>query len=488
MTAFATLVLASVALLSAPGAAGRAWRAEAVEPIRSLIVTGRNNHNWRYTSRVHKETLEATGRFNVDITDDPPATLGDPAKANRYSLFVLDYNGARWGEPAETNFVRAVRGGAGVVIIHAANNAFAGWSDYERMCALMWIDGQTSHGTFHEFDVRYTDKAHPITRGLRGMAKHPDELYHNMIRMQGSGFDVLATAFSSPESRGSGKDEPMALVLGFGDGRVFHTALGHVWEGQDTTKRSISDPQFRVLLCRGAEWAATGSVTIESWRDTRPHNTLTAEEKAAGWTPLFDGRSPGFFRGFRQEGFPPKGWVVEEADGAGALRHVAGAGGGDIVTREQYSDFEFACEWKVAPGGNSGIFYRVKEIEEAGGATYRTGPEMQVLDNAGHADGKNPKTSAGSLYGLVACGHDVIRPAGEWNSVRIVVKGDHVEHWANGSKVVEYSLAEPGWSVMLKGTKFEAWPRFGREKSGHIALQDHGDDVWYRDIKVRRLD
>jgi hypothetical protein len=173
---------------------------------------------------------------------------------------------------------------------------------------------------------------------------------------------------------------------------------------------------------------------------------------------------------------------VETTDGAPALRHVAGQAGGDIITRDQYGDFEFACEWKVAPGGNSGIMYRVQEVEDA---TYRTGPEMQVLDNAAHADGKNPRTSAGALYGLIAPQHDLVRPAGEWNSVRIVAKGDTIEHWINGFKAVEYSLAEPGWAAMLKGTKFESWPRFGRETGGHIALQDHGDDVWYRNLKVR---
>lgn len=486
MTASVSILLASAAVVPLLAvSAARAGRAPAGEAIRALIVTGQNNHNWRYTSRVHADTLAATGRFAVDITDDAAATLGEQSKAAAYSLFVLDYNGPRWGEPAESNFLNAVRDGAGVVIIHASNNAFVGWEDYERMCALMWVEGKTGHGKFHEFDVRYTDKAHAVTRGLADMAGHPDELYHNLINTRSSDFHLLAKSFSTTESGGTGRDEPMALVLAYGKGRVFHTPLGHVWTGNHDQKRSISDPQFRVLLCRGAEWAATGAVALgDAWRDSRAHNTLSPEEEAAGWTLLFDGDSTGGFRGFRQDVFPAKGWAVETTDGSPAIKHVAGQGGGDIVTREQYGDFEFACEWKVAPGGNSGIMYRVLEAEDA---SYRTGPEMQVLDNAGHADGKNPKTSAGALYGLVACQHDLIRPAGEWNSVRIVARGHHIEHWVNGFKAVEYSVTEPGWTQMLKGTKFESWPRFGRETSGHIALQDHGDDVWYRNIKVRPL-
>src|SRR5690606_31698603 len=207
----------------------------------------------------------------------------------------------------------------------------------------------------------------------------------------------------------------MAIVLRFGDGRVFHTPLGHVWTNAPETKRSISDPPFKALLARGAEWAATGEVTLGTrWADLREHNTLTEQERAEGWILLFDGRSlPERLRGFRQESMPSAGWVVEE----GTLRHVAGQGGGDLVTTDQFADFEFACEWKVAPGGNSGIMYRCTEDK---GYAWETGPEMQILDNLGHRDGGEPRTSAGALYGLYACEHDVARPAGEWNHARIV--------------------------------------------------------------------
>ena len=118
---------------------------------------------------------------------------------------------------------------------------------------------------------------------------------------------------------------------------------------------------------------------------------------------------------------------------------------------------------------------------------WETGPEMQILDNERHADGKSPLTSAGSLYALIACGHDVIRPAGEWNSARIVVRGSHVEHWMNGWKVVDYELDSPAWKELVAKSKFNSMPAFGTLASGGITLQDHGDDVWFRNLKVLRL-
>ncbi len=470
----------AVIALSVAAAAAGAY-AQTGEPlIRALLLTGENNHHWRYTSRLHEDTLEATGLFDVDVADDAASALQDAAGLARYQLLVLDYNGKPWGEQAQANFVKAVEGGTGLVVIHASNNAFPGWKEYEEMVGLLWREG-TGHGRFHSFDVEYKDTSHPITRELTDMAAHPDELYHDLKNPQGSRFQVLATAFSDPESGGVGSDQPIAIVLEYGKGRIFHTPLGHVWEEQNEQKRSVSDPQFRLLLARGAEWAATGDVSLGAeFRDARPHNMLSEAERAAGWRLLFDGATTEHFRGFKREGMPEQGWVVED----GTLRHEAGKGGGDLITRDQYGSFEFACDWKVAPGGNSGIMYR---STEDGAATYTTGPEMQILDNAGHNDGKNTSTSAAALYAMIPAQHDVIRPAGEWNSVRILVDGDRVEHWANGWKVLEYRLNSPEWDELVKGSKFKDWPDFGRKARGHIALQDHGDDVWFRNIKVRPL-
>ena len=466
---------AATCLVAAGAAAGQDGRA-----IPTLLLTGASNHNWRYTSRLHEDTLEATKHFDVTISDDPAAALADAEALKRYRLIVLDYNSdERWPAAAEKNLVDAVRGGTGLVAIHSADNAFKGWAEYEAMLGLVWREG-AGHGKFHPFAVRYVDIEHPVSAGMNDMVFHPDELYHGLSNPQKVKVRYLAAAFSDAETGGTQQDEAMAIAVQFGAGRVFATPLGHVWEQAEETKASISDPQFKILLCRGAEWAATGAVTQGAeWEDVREHNTNPLGGPGP-WTLLFDGSSTAAWRGYKEEGFPASGWVVE----GGTLHHPAGTSGPDLVTREEYGDFEFECQWKVAAGGNSGIMYRVGE---GGDATYVTGPEMQVLDNARHPDAKNTKTSAGALYGLVACGLDVARPAGEWNSARIVVSGNHVEHWLNGWKVAEVELNSPAWDALVKGTKFEEWKEFGRLPRGHIALQNHGDDVWYRDLRVRAL-
>lgn len=207
-------------------------------------------------------------------------------------------------------------------------------------------------------------------------------------------------------------------------------------------------------------------------------NSLTAWEKERGWTLLFDGKTTQGWRGFRQQGVPA-GWQVVD----GALTRVGG--GGDLITVDQYDSFELALEWKVAEGGNSGIMFRVSEAAEE---TYHTGPEYQVLDNARHADGRNPLTSAGSCYGLYAPIKDATRPAGSWNAARLIVNGNVVEHWLNDVRVVRYELLSADWEKRVAGSKFNEWPKYGRIPRGHIALQDHGDRVSYRNIRIRPLD
>ncbi|HEX6992894.1 MAG TPA: DUF1080 domain-containing protein [Gammaproteobacteria bacterium] len=206
-------------------------------------------------------------------------------------------------------------------------------------------------------------------------------------------------------------------------------------------------------------------------------NTLTDAERGVGWVLLFDGRSLAGWRGYNRPDLP-EGWAVRD----GALARVGP--GGDIITESQYGDFELALEWKVAAGGNSGIFYRVEEGHER---IYQSAPEMQVVDDAGHRDGQDPLTSAGANYGLYPAPGGVVRPAGEWNEARIVAVGDHVEHWLNGVKVVEYVLGSREWEERVAASKFAAWPAYGRARRGHIGLQDHGDPVWFRNVKIRSI-
>ncbi|MDE2762722.1 MAG: DUF1080 domain-containing protein [Gemmatimonadota bacterium] len=231
---------------------------------------------------------------------------------------------------------------------------------------------------------------------------------------------------------------------------------------------------------RGGDGGADGG-RVPGTREAREETAveeLTPEEEAAGWRLLFDGTLDAW-RGYRRED-APAGWSAVD----GTLAFTPGADGGTLITRERFGDFELALEWKVAEGGNSGVFYRATEAERA---PYWTGPELQVLDNAGHPDGRVPETSAGANYALHAPVADVTRPAGEWNRVRIVVRGARVEHWMNRVKVVEYELWTDEWRAAVAATKFAEWPAYGMAEAGHIGLQDHGDPVWYRNIRIREF-
>ena len=244
------------------------------------------------------------------------------------------------------------------------------------------------------------------------------------------------------------------------------------------TKRGL----LRPLLVTGLGIAA-GTVGCAAQTKTgapasaESMNALTARERASGWRLLFDGQTTAGWRGYRQAD-APAGWKVEN----GALTRAGD--GGDLVSNDEFASFELALEWKVASGANSGIMYRVTE---AGEHSYESGPEMQVLDDARHPDGKSRLTAAGADYGLYPSPEGVVRPAGEWNAVRILVKGNHVEHWLNGVKVVEYELASPDLERRVQDSKFREWPIYGRAAKGRIALQDHGDWVAYRNIKIREL-
>ena len=182
------------------------------------------------------------------------------------------------------------------------------------------------------------------------------------------------------------------------------------------------------------------------------------------------------WRGYKKDAVPAN-WV--EQDGA---IYLTKGGGGDLITREQYASFDLTMEWKISPKGNSGIMYHVAETD---GPTYFTGPEMQVLDNA--VAGGDLLHSAGADYALHAPEADNSKPVGQWNAARILVQGPHVEYWLNGVQQCSYELWSEDWSARVKASKFAQWPGFGLEKAGHIALQDHGNPVWYRAIRIRRL-
>lgn len=239
-------------------------------PVRALILTGRNNHDWRSTTPYLKEILESSGRFQVRVNEEPwrltKEALGD------VDVLLLDYNGPRWGRQAEEAVAGFVRSGGGLVVIHGASYAFGEmeiladkhqrtgrfeppWTEYGEMTGVTWTNGppRSGHGKRHQFKVEFVDRNHPIARGLPPSFTIDDELYHRLVFKPG--VHVLARAFDAPEIGGTGNFEPVLWTLRFGRGRVFHTTLGH-----DT--KAMAAPGFRATLARGAEWAATGRVTL----------------------------------------------------------------------------------------------------------------------------------------------------------------------------------------------------------------------------------
>jgi hypothetical protein len=219
-------------------------------------------------------------------------------------------------------------------------------------------------------------------------------------------------------------------------------------------------------------------------------NTLTAKEKKDGWKLLFDGQTTTGWRGANKKAFPEKGWEVEN----GELVVQASGGddsrrGGDIVTTENYDNFELVFDFKLTPGANSGLKYFVAENHPQS-PDFPIGLEYQVLDDEGHPDAKNGingNRTLGSLYDLIPAQNKTAKPVGEWNQGRVVARGRHVEHWLNGTKIVEYERGSPGFRARVAESKFKKFENFGEAPAGPILIQDHHDRVAYRNLKIRRL-
>jgi 3-keto-disaccharide hydrolase len=204
-------------------------------------------------------------------------------------------------------------------------------------------------------------------------------------------------------------------------------------------------------------------------------NTLTAAQRKAGWQLLFDGTSAGQWRGYRSDSIPA-GWRVEN----GTLTKSGSAG--DLITRQPYRDFELDLDWKIGPAGNSGIFYRATEEYDE---VYWSGPEYQLLDDAAAPDGGNRLTSAGAAYAIYPSPAGIVKPAGDWNTTRIIVHGQHVEHWLNGTRLLAYDLGSPDWTARVAGSKFAPWHDYGRASMGYIGIQgDHNGALSLRNIRI----
>jgi hypothetical protein len=225
-------------------------------------------------------------------------------------------------------------------------------------------------------------------------------------------------------------------------------------------------------------------------------NTLSPAEKEAGWRLLFDGKTINGWRAYRASK-SGQHWVIED----GCLKNPKGTGrpetgGGELLTTEQFLDFDFLFEWRIAAGGNSGLIYFVKErLGHAGPRMFRgddgTGPvghEYQLLDDERHPDAQTPSHRAGALYALISPNSAKhLKPAGQFNQSRILVQGKHVEHWLNGAKILEYELESPALMGLIAGSKYKDLPGFGTKFKTALQIQDHGDEIWFRNLKIRSL-
>jgi cytochrome c len=325
------------------------------------------------------------------------------------------------------------------------------------------------------FEIEFTE---PLPEGA---GREPERYYlqrywyepteeYGGPKMDEARIDVKSASVSSDRRR-------VFLELDRADlepGRVYYVHLLGPWASE--AGRSIWSTEAWYTL-NNVPSDREGHVDPDAGPRMPAHNTLTEAEKAAGWTLLFDGRTTSGWRNFKQPAISD-GWGVEDD-----CLTIVGRGG-DIITDRQFESFELSLEWKVEEGGNSGVFWHVAE---EGRYVFETGPEMQILDNARHADGENPMTSAGSNYALHAPPFDATYPPGTFNVARILIEDNHVTYWLNGEKQCEFTVGSDEWNQLVAASKFAAMPLFGTKQRGHIALQDHGDKVWFRNIKIREI-
>lgn len=237
----------------------------------------------------------------------------------------------------------------------------------------------------------------------------------------------------------------------------------------------MSKLAFRLPLVLGL---ALSSALVSCKSTGNAQAGTQSQPRPGAWKSLFNGTNADAWRGYKMTTMPP-GWTVANGE-LGKLKATE-----DIITKEEFSDFEFEMDWKMGKGGNSGLFYRGSEEFER---VYWSAVEYQLLDDPNAADGKNRLTSAGAAYGLYAPPAGIVKPFGEWNTTRVVVKGPHVEHWLNGTKLLEYELWSADWEAKVAASKFKPWTKYGRASKGHIAIQgDHNGELTLRNIRIRTL-
>ncbi|MDR2148748.1 MAG: DUF1080 domain-containing protein [Tannerella sp.] len=507
------------------------------ETIKALIVTGQDNHNWQVSHVALQKILENSGLFSVDVAISPEQG-GDMSKFNpefsKYQVVILDYNGDAWSAQTQKNFLDFVKNGGGVVVYHSADNAFPEWKEYNEIIGLggwgnrnekagpwvYWKDGKLvkdnasgaggSHGKQHEFALTARSQNNPVMNGLPEKWKHAtDELYD---RLRGPGnITALYTAFSDPETGGSGREEPIIFTVSYGKGRIFHTVLGHAGKSLEDNP-AMQCAGFQVTLLRGSEWAATGKVTQQVPDDFPTVNRVSLRpaykyyprpmamkpEMSEFWLPqpavvtpgepsanaymsapsdaivLFDGKD--LSQWLQTNGKDPA-WRVHDG--------VVTVAEGDLQTKQEFRDFQLHIEWSAPTEikgtsqgrGNSGVFLQ---------GLY----EVQVLDNYDNETYRNG--GAGSLYKQSAPLVMPIRKPGEWNAYDIIFSAPTfnkdggyrtpptVTVFFNGVLVQNHT-------ALLGTTEYIGFPRIVEREKGPIMLQNHGNPVSFRNIWIREL-
>ena len=219
---------------------------------------------------------------------------------------------------------------------------------------------------------------------------------------------------------------------------------------------------------------------------SQAYNQLSETEKKDGWKLLFDGKSSAGWHTYNKKTFGPAWTVVNGTLFCDSTVQIPKGEEGDICTEKEYENFDLKYSWKIAPGGNSGVMFLVQESLKLD-APYLSGPEMQVLDNDGHPDGKIHKHRAGDLYDLIASTSEPVHAVGKWNDAEIKLDHGKLSLFLNGVNIVNTTLWDASWYALVKGSKFNQWPTFAKLKKGHIDLQDHHCDVWFRDVKIKTL-
>ncbi len=454
--------------------------------LSAVIVDGVNNHDWATATIAIQTILQGTGRFTVDVCTWPKLP-----EFSRYDVVVNNFNGGhtptgtRWPAEAERALETYVRDGGGLVVYHAANNAFLNWPEYNRMIGLGWRDpsfgpglaispdgrvvtiprGQglpPGHGPRHDFEVVVLDKDHPITRGLPSHWMHPSEQLTHGQHGPAEGLTILTYALSEVSRQG----EPMDWVRDYGKGRVYTTMLGHTWK--DEANPNLDDLNFQALLARGVEWAAGGKVTLPP---------------DLGWKPLFNGKNLDGWevRGSGSWIVMPEGVLVGKRVRPAAGKPLSDSWLGQqawLYTKREFGEFDLHVEYWIPPGGNSGV--SIRDLSRAHGAIGESdserpdlasypkttpahvGYEIQIIDD------DREKFPTGSVYSFVPAKIGLHRP-GDWNSLDIESRNDGIRVRVNGQLAAEY----PGDPA--------------RSKSGPIGLQLHDQftTALFRNIRIR---